>query len=346
MADGILYTIGRAIIPRKFRPDLRSYLMKAGYDEVPYSLFGILFFIASAVSYFLYIGFFYNAIRASGYTSIEFGFLTFVIFAVMMFLILFSTAVVMYFRWNIQIYNRTKQLELLLPDYLTLVSTNLKGGMSFENALWSSIKPEFGILANEVGLISKRVMTGNDVIDALTEFSTKYDSPILRRNIQLLTSEVESGGKIVETIDRVIADMKKTQTIKKEMVANTITYMIFIGMLVILICPILFALSLQLFTIINGFMANLSASGTGGGSGSAINIGGMGGVKPIDFRIFSIAAISIISIFSSLIISIIEKGNLRAGLKYIPMFWITSLTIYFIASGLLGVLFGSIHFGG
>ncbi|HIH24272.1 TPA: hypothetical protein HA251_04530 [Candidatus Woesearchaeota archaeon] len=340
MAENALYTVGRSIIPKRFRPDLRTHLLKAGYPEVPYSLFGIVFFANTAIAYMLYIGFFYK--RLQEYASIQFGFLTFVTFATMMFLLLFSSFVVMYFVWNIQIYNRTKQLELLLPDYLTLVSTNLKGGMSFENALWSAIKPEFGILANEVGLVSKRVMTGNDVTDALTEFSMKYDSPILRRNIQLLTSEVESGGKVVDTIDHIIHDMKKIQTLKKEMASSTITYMIFIGMLVIVICPVLFALSMQLFTIINGFLGTIDTSISG--SVSSINIGNAGGVDAGDFRVFSICAIAIISIFSSIIISTIERGTMRGGLKYIPMFLVTALTIYFIASAVLSVTFGAIRF--
>jgi pilus assembly protein TadC len=341
MAEGILYTIGRSIIPKKLRPDLRLHLLKAGYPEVPYAFFGILFFIITVCSYFLYILFFATELKK--YSTLEFGFLSFVSFAITMFLLIFTFSVVLYFYWNIKIYHRTKELEMLLPDYLTLVSTNLKGGMSFENALWSAIKPEFGILANEIGLVSKRVMTGNDVSDALTEFALKYESPILRRNIQLMIGEVESGGKIVQTIDRIIYDMKKTQILKKEMASSTITYMIFIGMLVIFICPVLFALSLQLFTIISGFIGNVTgtlSTGVGGLSvtGSAIDAG--------DFRLFSIFAISIISVFSSVIISIIEKGDMKSGLKYIPMFLITSLFIYFVASELLKYAFGSIVFGG
>jgi pilus assembly protein TadC len=341
MAEGILYIVGRAIIPKRVRPDLREYLLKTGLPEVPYPLFGVLFFLVTAMSYFLYTFFFLPALRQYG--TVQLGFLGFVTFAIIMFLFIFTVSVILYFYWNIKIYHRTKELELLLPDYLTLVSTNLKGGMSFENALWTAIKPEFGILANEIGLVSKRVMTGNDVADALTVFSMKYESPILRRNIQLLISEVESGGKIVETIDRIIYDMKKTQILKKEMAASTITYMIFIGMLVIFICPVLFALSLQLFTIISGFIGNIA--GTVGPSTSGLGVTGPA-IDVADFRLFSYLAISIISVFSSLIIAIIEKGEMKSGLKYIPMFWITSLFIYFIASGILNFMFGSIKFGG
>ncbi len=345
MADSFLYVIGRSIIPKRVRPDLRLHLLKAGYPEVPYTLFGTLFLLASGIAYALFIGFFYRELKL--YAWLEFGFLSFVTFAVTMFLLIFVVFVVLYFSWNIRIYRRTKELELLLPDYLTLVSTNLKGGMSFENALWNAIKPEFGILANEIGLVSKRVMTGNEVADALVEFGMKYESPTLRRTMQLLIGEVESGGKIVQTIDRIISDMKKTEALKKEMSASTVTYMIFIGMLIAFICPVLFALSLQLFTLTSSFVGNI-AGGTGGG-GSGLSGAALSVATPTigrdDFRLFSIFAIAVISVFSSIIIAIIEKGEVRSGLKYIPMFLVTSLTIYFISIGVFGMLFGSITLG-
>jgi len=343
MADNVLAIVGRAIIPKKVRPDLRLYLLKAGYVDVPFAMFGVLFFANSLLAYLVYIGYFYASIKEAAYGVFTSGFVSFIAFATMMFLLLFSTSVVLYFIWNIRIYNRTKEMEFLLPDYLTLVSTNLKGGMSFENALWNAIKPEFGILANEVGLVSKRVMTGNQVTEALVEFSMKYDSPTLRRTVQLIIGEIESGGRIVETIDRIIRDMKKTEMLKREMAASTVTFMIFIGSLVVFICPVLFALSLQLFTITSGFLGTLAGQATSGSTGMSVSAPKL---DQGDFRLFSVLAISIISIFSSAIISIIEKGNVRGGVKYMPMFLITALTIYFLATAVFGSLFGGIAIGG
>ncbi len=340
MTENFIYLIGRSIIPKRLRPGLRLYLLKTGVSEVPYTMFGMLFLISGVMSYLLFMAFIYRELRAYG--TFQTGLLSFISFAVIMSGIVFTISVVIYFYWNIKVYNRTKELEEILPDYLTLVSTNLKGGMSFENALWNAIKPEFGILASEIGLVSKRVMTGNDVQEALLEFSMKYESPTLRRTIQLLVGEIESGGRIVDTIDRVIYDMKKTQSLKREMAASTVTYMIFIGMLVVFIMPVLFALSLQLFTITSGFITNVAStvsSGPGGLSFSSPSIG------RDDFRIFSIAAITIISVFSSIILSIIEKGDYQSGLKYIPMFLISSVTIYLISVGIFSYVFGGITFG-
>src|SRR3989338_11024979 len=137
MAENILTIIGRAFTPKKFRPDLRLYVLKAGYDDVPYTFFCVFFFLADGITYFLYLFFFYPALK--DYSLLQSTLLTFVIWAGLMFILVFTLAGMLYFYWNIKIYNRTKELEVLLPEYLTLVSTNLKGGMSFENALWGAI---------------------------------------------------------------------------------------------------------------------------------------------------------------------------------------------------------------
>jgi hypothetical protein len=65
-------------------------------------------------------------------------------------------------------------------------------------------------------------------------------------------------------------------------------------------------------------------------------------IEPSSFRTFSISAIALISIFSSMIVSIVEKGNVKAGLKYIPIYLFGSLTFYFIFMKILGAIFGNI----
>jgi len=200
-----------------------------------------------------------------------------------------------------------------------------------------SIKPEFDVLAREMGLVSKKVMTGNDVGEALEEFSNKYDSPLLRRSINLIIGESESGGQIVEVIDKVIENSRKTRLLKEEMAASTVTYMIFIGSIVMVIAPALFALSGQLLMIINSFASGVgeNASGLGFGMGNFQ-------VKYDDFRLFSMLAISTIAIFSGMIISIIEKGDVKGGLRYIPLFLVVALALFVLFDSLLATAFGGI----
>lgn len=332
-----LSAIGKMFVPRKARAGLRTYTTKAGYPEVPYSLFGMLFFVILFIFYFVFVIAVLPAFK--GQNLAVSGVLYFLAAAGILVLLAAMMMLVIHFYFSIRIYERTKELERVLPDYLTLVSTNLKGGMSFERALWDAIKPEFGILANEIGLVSKRVMTGNDVKESLEEFMLKYDSPVLRRNFQLIVSEFESGGEIVKVIDKIIENLKKTQILKKELVASTVTYMIFIGSLVTVICPALFALSYQLFYLITSFMGAIA--GSGASISGALNVSAPS-IRPQDFRVFSILAICIIAVGSSGIISIIEKGDIKGIFKYIPMFLSAALLVYFLASAVLGGVFSSI----
>jgi len=336
--NDFLEKIGQAFVFKKFRPLIRDYLMKAGYDEVPYRLFGMLFFTGAFVTIPFFLLLVYSNI--SKLAPLWIGILSFIFWVIIQLIITLTIIAVAYFYYNIKIYKRTQELEDRLPDYLTLVSTNLKGGLSFEKSLWSAIKPEFGILAKEITIVSKKVITGNDVSEAMVEFSKKYDSPLLKRSINLLIGELESGGKISEIIDKIIENARKTRALKAEMAAATVSYMIFIGVIVIVISPGLFALSSKLLQIIIGFTSTLAGSGAAA-SPMPLKFGAVS-IKPEHFKIFSILAISTVAVFSSMIISIIEKGSIRGGVKYIPTFLLSSILIYLILSALLDKAFAGI----
>lgn len=337
----VLVEFGKSFVPKKIRPKLGSYLAKAGIDDVPYPFFGALFVVDVIITYLIYFAGIYPAIK--GYNFALVFLITFIAWAALMLLLAMIIMVSISFYLNIRIYQRTKLLEDLLADYLSLVSTNLKGGLNFEKSLWSAIKPEFGILSKEIGIVSKKVATGNEVADALQEFSDKYDSPLLRRSMDLLKGELISGGKIAYVIDSIVENLKKTKALKQEMAASTLTYMIFMATIVLVITPGLFALSKQLLSIILKMGAKIGTSAASGSGG----MGGMmsfstAGIDPANFQMFSIGAIAIISVFTSMIISTIEKGDIKGGLKYIPLFLVVSLVLYFIFSILLEGAMGSL----
>jgi hypothetical protein len=64
------------------------------------------------------------------------------------------------------------------------------------------------------------------------------------------------------------------------------------------------------------------------------------GITIADFRIFAIANLFVTSFFSAIIVATIKKGEVKEGLKYIPIFIATSIAIFLILSKLLGLLIG------
>ena len=333
-----LEEFGKAFVPKRVIPNLRKYLLKAGFNEVPYKFFGLLFYISALITTLIFIVFIYPYLRKFSLFEVYlYSFLGW--FVVQLF---FATLFILmlYFYLDLKIYQRTRKMEEQLPDFLQVLSANLKGGMTFEKALWSAVKPRFNVLGSEMAKASKKVMTGYEISKALTELTEKYDSLMLRRTVDLMISEVESGGNVAQLIDRLVSNLKETKELKDELSASAIAYVIFISVIIIAISPLLFALSYHLLLLIIGFIGQLS-SATQRVSNSPFVFSSVN-VDPGDFRTFSMVAIFVISLFSSLIVAIVEKGDVKGGIKYIPIYVFGSIAFYFIFVKLLGAVFGGI----
>jgi pilus assembly protein TadC len=324
-----IHEFGKAFVPQKLRPTLRNYLLKAGITEVPYGFFGILFYVTYLLTFLIYFFGFWGMIsKQPGYLVFVYAFLIWVLIP-LSFIGFFMLC--MYFYLDVVIFNRTKKMEDVLADFLQEVSSNLKGGLAFEKSLWVAIKPRFGVLANEIALAAKKVMTGTDVDISLNEFANKYNSPMLKRSMELIVSEIQSGGKVADIIDKVVENLKKTKALKDEMTASVLTYIIFIGAIVIFISPMLFALAYNLLIVISKVAALLATTAASGATpGLLSNVGNIN-VNKDDFIWFSRIALGVIAFFSSMIVSIIEKGNIQSGVKYIPLFIISTEVVYIIA---------------
>lgn len=333
-----LQEFGKAFIPKKRRPTIRKYFLKAGIKQAPYKLFGGMFYVSLLLTGFLYIYYVYPyLVNLSPFFLAILSFMSWIIIQV---LIVVVISLIINFYLDIRIYKRTKELESMFADYLQSVSSNLKGGMSFENSLWAAIKPKFKILASEMTQVSKKVMTGFDIQNALIELSDKYDSLMLKRSMDLIISELESGGNIADLIDRIVENIKKTRALREEMAAAALGYIIFISVIVIVIAPLLFSLSYSLLIIISNFMGKMvSATQNVQGlpfqfSAVTVDIG--------HFKIFSYSALIVISLFSSMIVSIVEKGDIKGGLKYLPIFIVGTLLLYIVFMQIMNLLFSGL----
>jgi pilus assembly protein TadC len=340
MAFGFLEDFGKAFVPKKFRGSLREYVQKAGIKASPYKFFGILFYVTLLLTFSIFFTAIWPQLRERAIIIQFFGAL--LGWAGIQLLFAFGCILIVYFYLDMTIYRRTQLMEAEFPDYLALVSSNLKGGMNIDRAMFTAIKRRFGPLAEEMALVSKKVMTGYDLADALQDFSERYDSPIIKRAMNLMIGEIEAGGRIANIIDQVVANIKNTRRLKEEMSASVVTYMIFIGAIVVVIAPALFALSFHLLSFMSAFTAKLATSGAANVANIPFTFSEEG-INTDNFKYFSYVAIVLIAIFSSMIVSIIENVNINSGLKYLPIFTIGALVTYSVFMIILGAVFSGIN---
>jgi len=235
---------------------------------------------------------------------------------------------------------RRKEIEFVLADYLDLVAANLTAGMPIDQAMWYAVRERFGILAKEIEFVARRVMAGEDLERALLEFTNKYDSDLLKKSMTLLIEGLKSGGELSNLVSKIAWNIKETQLIEKEIRAEITTYVIFITFASIIIAPFLYALSHRIIIIMSDIISKLDLNNiSSAGSNLPLKFSNKNIISGSDFKIFIYINLFITSTLASMLVSTIRKGEIKAGLKLIPIFIIVSFILFLFASIILTSVF-------
>ncbi len=359
MFDTFLRILGESLFPARLKKGLAENSLKAGLDRPPYFLFGVLFLIGIVSVVFVDLWFIYNVdltvlfgINDKTSLAVLQPFFVFVVtfsYLALYFFVVLS-AILLYFDYAA--FQRTRNMEALLPEFLKSLSENLKGGATLEQALWNSIKPEFGDLSKEMQLVVKRISVGQDTASALLSFANKYDSAEIKRTFSIIAESLESGSKLTPIIDMISRELVDTFQLKKDIATTNLSYVIFIVIIVVFVAPFLFALSTQFLVILQSFIskvsqADLSSVSTSEGFGITQIFKGITEVSeptmtPEQFTRLAYVVLSMVSLFSSFIISQIKDGNLKSGIKYVPAFLTASLLLFTILVQALSSFFSAL----
>jgi len=245
-----------------------------------------------------------------------------------------------------KIEERRKRLEEVLPDYLTIVASNIKAGMTLDQAMWYSAKPEFGVLSSEIKSVVKEAFSGQSLEDSLDSLAERFDSRTFRRTINLVKQANATGGEMTDVLESTADDVRNSIIMKKEIAASLIMYEFFVLFAAAIGTPFLFAVTTK---VIETFGRIYSQSGSLGlsqapssfGPLSAISIGGPV-ISSSDFFWFSIPTLFVTALVSSFIISVIGSGTRSSGMKYFPALLGASLLFYWLFISLMDSLFASI----
>ena len=93
---------------------------------------------------------------------------------------------------------RVAVIEELLPDFLSIMSSNIRSGLTYDRALLLSARKEFGPLSKEVDRAAKEVISGKTLPDALMGMTTRVRSESFAKTMRLIVEGVRSGGKLAD----------------------------------------------------------------------------------------------------------------------------------------------------
>lgn len=236
---------------------------------------------------------------------------------------------------------RASFVEVILPDALLLIASNMRSGMTPDRAIMLSARPEFGPLEKQIREVAKIAMSGEGLDKALLTISNNIRSEMLRRTINLLIEGMKSGGEFATLLENIALDIKDLSILQREVRASVTMYGIFIAIAAVVGAPLLFGISTFLISQISDITSSIDVPQEAVASlPLSINLGAPSISSDFLF-VFALVMVAMTSGFAALIMSLIMSGDEKNGVKYIPVLIVISVIIYIITRTLMGSLISS-----
>jgi len=264
-------------------------------------------------------------------------------------LVIFPTTLVLYgfgvyVLLQLSAESKAKFVESILPDALQLMASNIRAGLTTDKALILAARPEFGPLRDEISKIGKETMAGRNFTEALERSTERIRSKDMERTIALIVQSLKSGGQLADLLDQTADDMRDQQIIQKEISASVLMYAVFIAIAITLGAPLLFALSSFLLELLVTNMELISSQMPTSmremaSTAMPITVTNIS-IRPEFAITYSLLSIGISTLFGSIVMGLILKGEETAGLKYMPVMLIIAVCLFYLAHFLLKTFLG------
>jgi pilus assembly protein TadC len=237
--------------------------------------------------------------------------------------------------------DRATAMEKVLPDFLMLISSNMRAGLTPFTAFVRAARPEFGALSKEVSLSASQLSSSASLDDSLDELSTRFDSKMLGRVVLLFKKGAKAGGRIATLLSSSAEELRKIHDLRMELITTTRVYAIFLAFIVAVVMPFLLSVSTQfvtMFLAIKAQMGDTSISSLRSipmFSGSIL-------ITPEEMNIVGYVALIMTSILVSALTGVIASGRPLDGVKYAPMFILVSVIMFMISRIVIGGLLSGV----
>lgn len=222
---------------------------------------------------------------------------------------------------------RVKMVESILPDFLLLVASNVRAGMTPFAAFRASARNEFGPLAEEIKLATSESLGVESFTEALSKLSQRIASDSLREIVSFFAQSLRSGGKIARLLETTANDLRQTQALKKELLSSTKMYVMFVVFVVVIATPVLLSVSVQFLDMIESIQSESHAAPIEGAQLGFL--ASKPGFNSAFMQTVSYALLLGNSFLASIFIGVIGGGKGKNGLKYAPIILVVSIIVFF-----------------
>lgn len=245
-----------------------------------------------------------------------------------------------YARGKLKAAARIRKMEEAFPDFLELMSSNLRAGMTIDRALLLSSREEFAPLDEEIIKLGKDIITGKEIERALKEMALRIKSEKINKTLLLIISGLRSGGNLATILEETAVNMRERSFVERRSSSNVLMYVIFIFFAIAVGAPVLFGLSSVLVEILTKLLSNIPHV-----DASTVKLPftlTQISISTSFVTYFSLAFLIVINVLGSFVLGLVGKGEERAGLKYVVPLIVMSVTIFFLVKIFLSSFFAGI----
>ncbi len=211
---------------------------------------------------------------------------------------------------------RSTEIEKSAPDFLRQLSSILKVGLSFENAMEEMSESSSGPLYDEMGKTLIEIKMGGNFDDCWMRMCKRLKSKEIERVFTIILDGRKSGGGIANVIMDISDDLRSVLALKRERKSSVMMAVMFLLISAVLASPF----SLGMISVYANFMEGF------GKHSEVISVGPLAGGIYLVIHSFLVG----------IIISIILYGNAKKGIKFSIPLVMVSYAIFYLISNLAG----------
>ncbi|MCX8175144.1 MAG: type II secretion system F family protein [Candidatus Micrarchaeota archaeon] len=240
--------------------------------------------------------------------------------------------------------SRASKVEEVLPDFLALVASNIRAGLTPDKALLISAREEFGPLSDAIVKAGKSSITGMPLDQVMMGMTERIRSSVFEKTITMIVEGLHSGGDMAELLEKTALDIRKFRAVRREVNSIILNYQLFIVAAITFGAPLLYGVSTFLVDIMILIKSKIGAGSQEAMAALSTSVGifkGRIAFTPEAVSLFAAAGIIITVFFGCIAIGIMSSGRRVDGLKYFPFLALIGLAILFGIRTALSALLGS-----
>ncbi len=204
------------------------------------------------------------------------------------------------------------KIEQSAPDFLRQLSSMLKVGLSFENAMEDMSKYGQGPLYDEMRRAILEIRMGRNFDEAWIAMSKRLSSRELERIFIIILDGRRSGSSMADVIMNVSNDLRDLLAIKRERKSSVMMAVMFLLISAVIATPF----ALGMVSVYAGFMKSFG------------HVTELVSIAPVAGQLYLI----IHSALVGLIISVIMYGSFKKGIKFSVPIVVVSYGIFYLIS--------------